>query len=232
MSNMLIENLRVCRRALFLDDSIFEEMKIDESPVKKGLIFILVIGLTVGIANFIGNSIEYSLEPTFEEVESIWKEPLREQQKNAPWYRELPPKVKAEWDFYYDRGWEIVKAIVSFINPNPMSAFFGIFAGLLWFLFSWIFYGVLVHISAKLFGGVGTLSKTLGFAALGVSPHILKVVGILPYAASAGIIFWVLLIYIKGMKKAHEFDLSRAIISVLLPLLTVLFMFYLVLLIA
>ncbi|MFQ6087562.1 MAG: Yip1 family protein [Candidatus Methanofastidiosia archaeon] len=232
MSNMLIENLRVCRRALFLDDSIFEEMKIDESPVKKGLIFILVIGLTVGIANFIGNSIEYSLEPTFDEVEEIWKEPLREQQKNAPWYREFLEKEKVIWDSYYEKGWEIAKFIVSIISPNPVSAFLGIFWGLLWFLFAWVFYGSLVHISARLFGGIGTLSNTLGFAALGISPHILKVVGVLPYAASAGITFWVLVIYIKGMKKAHEFNLERAILSVLLPLLAVLALFYLIILIA
>lgn len=210
----------MCIDILFLKEDHYEELK--GMSLKQGLVLILLVSLIVGVAGFIGQTIKYANEPTFQEIENIWKEPMRKQQKDAPWYGAMPGEARREWDKWYDMGWEIAGGIFSFLNPSPAQAFIGIFTGVLGKILVWIFAGLILFACARILGGMGSLSQTLAAVSFGITPHLLEAVRVLPYVVTGGIFVWSCVIIAKGLRSVHGLSKGKSLLALILPALVIL----------
>ena len=217
---MIKETFCTVKRTLFLDDKVFQEIKESEDRVKKVFVLICVVTLVAGIFSLVGTVGMYYTSPTFEDIEEIWKEPMRDMQKDAPWYDEMPEEARAGWDGMYDFGWQIAGSIFTMFAPTPISAAVGIITGLFLRLLSWVILAGIFHICARVLSGTGTFSQTLALTGLGASPHILGAVGVVPYA-TVSVFAWVLIIFIKGIKVTHDFNNRDALLCMLLPFLAI-----------
>lgn len=218
---MIKETFCTVKGALFLDDNVFQKIKESEDRIQKVFLLIVVVTLVAGIFSFVGKVGMYYTSPTFDEIEDIWKEPMRTMQKGAPWYEEMPSTMKKSWDDMYDFGWSIAQTIFTVFTPNPVSAFLDMFITLIIRLLMWVIIGGIFHVCARVLSGTGTFSQTLALTGLGAAPHILEVVEVVPYAVAAGVFAWVLIIFVKGIKVAHNFDNRDTLLCMLLPFLVI-----------
>ena len=76
---------------------------------------------------------------------------------------------------------------------------------------------MIAHILARLFGGKGHLSQTLGATALGTAPQLLLIVTVLPFTAVAGLGTWTLLCNYMALRTVHGLSWPRAVFAALLP---------------
>jgi len=186
-------------------------MRDDAQGMKRALILIVVVGLLVGAAGAFGRVAEWAMSPNMDRMQAIVLGHL----ENMPWYPEMSrePEALAQFDRFYALGWQIAKAVA----PSP-TASASIVTTPLSILFTWLIYGLLAHLAARLVGGRGSLSQTLGCTALAVAPQLLNVVTVLPFAAAAGVGTWTLICNFWAIRSAHGLTGWRALIATLLPL--------------
>ncbi len=96
---------------------------------------------------------------------------------------------------------------------TPMTA-------LLW----WVFFGLLAFAVARIMGGHGSLTATLGTTALAVAPMVLQFLMLVPFASVSGAVvtLWGLLIGYRGIQIAHELPWQKAALAAIIPFATVL----------
>jgi hypothetical protein len=89
-------------------------------------------------------------------------------------------------------------------------------------LAAWLAYGIWVLLFAKLLGGVGGVDRFLGLTALYAIPNLLGFFSFVPFVgwlvALVGTI-WGWAVYIRGVQVSQRFDLGKAILAAVLPLL-------------
>jgi hypothetical protein len=101
-------------------------------------------------------------------------------------------------------------------------------------LSTWLGYGVLVMLAAKLLGGRGTLHGFFGATAFFAVPHILDIFARVPVAGPVlGVIafLWGLVIYVVATAVSHRLSASRALAAVFAPFVLLLVLVSLVLLV-
>jgi len=100
---------------------------------------------------------------------------------------------------------------------------------------TWLGYGIWVMLAARLLGGRGGLTAFFGTTALFAVPHVLDILGRVPYVGGVlGFIAfaWGVGVYVKATAVSHELSIERAILAVLLPVLIALVIVVLVALVA
>jgi hypothetical protein len=70
-----------------------------------------------------------------------------------------------------------------------------------------------------MFGGSANLGQTLGATSLAAAPQLLGLLTVLPFVVVAGIGTWTLLCRYMAIRVTHDLPWSRAMWSVLLPLI-------------
>ena len=89
---------------------------------------------------------------------------------------------------------------------------------------TWMLYGLLVLVAAKILGGRATVQQMLGCTALAAVPFILGIFGFIPqlgYWPGLIAFLWGLVIYVMGTAVANEFGIGKAILAVILPILVI-----------
>ena len=197
--------------AFFLREEIYAGMRDDAQRIKRALILVVVVGLLVGVAGGIGRLAEWAFSPPMDKMQAIVLGHLQA----MPWYAEISgdPKAVEMFQQYYGLGWQIAKAMA----PSP-SVLLGIITTPLSFLFVWLVYGLVVHVSARILGGRGNVGQTLACIALAVAPQLLNVITVLPFATAAGVGTWTLVCNFIAIRSAHGLTGWRALVATLLPL--------------
>ncbi len=184
----------------------------DDNPWVEGLFFTAVIGFLIGLAKLVGGLLlTATLPPSAALLESV-VHMLRQIQPAGVSGAEL---VALEAQM---RGWWPVITGMANIGTGWASLLWLIVTPLL-FIVQWVVYGLLAHVTARLLGGQGSLSQTLGVTALAVAPRILSLFTIVPFAMITPLLFhvWGVLIAYRGLEVAHELGPRRAVIAALLP---------------
>jgi len=213
----LVNVFRPLIQALFLRNEAYEEMREDPNPFVKGLVLIVAVAVLFSLVGIVGNALEWATTPNLDRIqEVVWRE-VRE----GPWFEEIPPAERAEalavTEQFYNIGWRIAKAFA----PSPLSAAIGVITNPVALIIGWLIYGFLAHIFARLLGGTGNLGQTYGTTALAVSPRILNLVTLLPYAAVGGVAgTWALICNYLALKNAHRLTPARAFWATILPFVT------------
>jgi hypothetical protein len=135
------------------------------------------------------------------------------------WYREASLDSAAFEPTFrqqYDMGWRFLPFV--FGAPNPVAAAVKVITIPLWLEVSWLVFGLLGYLSARLLGGQGSLGQTLGCTALAVAPRLLGLARVLPYVEVGGAItIWTLICNYLALKTAHRLSSVRAFWATLLP---------------
>jgi len=210
---MLQQSAKRVTSILLLEEEPFRATAEEANPFLTGLIFLLILGLILGIAQMVGTLLAWGTMPSLDSIKGIVLQGLTE----MPWFKEMARNPRALQTFrqQYDLGWQFFPTL--FGAPSPVSAFSSIVTTPLWMIASWLVFGILVHIAARLLGGTAPISQTFGVTALANAPMIFNVITIFPGAQAAGLGLWSLLCAYIGVKSVHRLSTGRAIGAILLP---------------
>ncbi len=230
------EILALVRGALRLDDKTMLDLKASPDVFRKGFTVVLLVGLLVGlVAGLVGLVQGLTTDPAAE-IAQARVEADRTMRGVAQF---MPPDSAQMMLENYAMGFGIAERIVREARaplPRPAEVLFKQVGATVSYPFGWLgsllFFGVLVHIAAKLLGGRGTIAQMWGLSSLTVAPHLFDLfaplLNLLPavggaFAALLGLITfaWGVAIYVKATAVAQEMSLGRAIAAVLLPIVVV-----------
>ncbi len=210
-----LATLRLCPRALLLQDEAYTTMRDLPSPFLKGLILILVVGVVVSAVAIVGEILEWATTPDLGAIKEVALQGLQQ----MDWYQEASqasPSFESIFRQQYDIGWRIFPYL--FGAPNPIGAAVGVMVIPLRLGVSWLVFGLLGYLFARLLGGQASLDETLGCTALAVTPQLLGLTRILPYVEIGGVIaLWTLICNYLALKNAHRLSSGRAFWAALLP---------------
>ncbi len=222
------ETLTLMRGALMLDTKTLADLKASPDVFRKGIMVLLGVGLTVGIVTGLVAMIQGLLTDPLKEMDSV----RSTMQQYAGQF--MPPVAYQEFSQNFEMGLNIGRRIVTETRaplPRPVTVIFQQVGAMLSYPFGWLgsllFYGVLVHIFAKLLGGKGTIAQMYGVTSLTVVPHLLDALGWVPcLGAVLGIVGWAwgVGVYVKGTSVAEEMSIGKGILAVLMPIIVLAFL--------
>ncbi len=237
---MIRQLIELARGALTFDDGAFLDMRDAPDGFQKALVLMVAVSLLVGLVasgiSLVQQLAQPPLEAQFEEAERGIEEALTAMEQFG---RGMDPQVRAAIETSIREGFRMGQRISEIVVettplPMPVSTVFRalgewISAPFGW-LGTWMFYGLIVLVIAKLMGGTATVQEMLSTTALSVAPHVLDafgpLLGVIPCVGSlaAGALglatfVWGLAIYAKGTAIANRFSTGKALVAVLLPII-------------
>jgi len=197
--------------ALFLESQAYAAMRDNKSPIKKGLIILIILGLALALAGIIGTTLEWASSPSLDAIrETIW-----EKYQQSPWWQFIEAEPQALQMF--EQRWDQIWQFMGYVIPTPVSSLSGLILKPLGLIISWLIFGLLAHLFARMLGGSATLSQTLGATSLAAAPQLLGLLTALPFVVIAGIGTWTLLCRYMAIRVTHELSWARSLWSVILP---------------
>jgi hypothetical protein len=213
--NGIVSTLRLGWDALLLEEDAYEEMRLSENPVVKGLILIVVVGVVVSLLGIVGTALEWASIPDLQAI----KETIYRYLVQMPWWQQLvqqAPDFSRQFQEWYDLSWQIFPRL--FGAPNLGMAALDIIITPLGLALRWLIYGLVAYLFARWLGGTADFSETLGVLALAVAPQALHALNFLPFLEVGGVVgVWGLLCAYVGLKTAHKLSWGRAAWATVLP---------------
>ena len=211
----IVGSLRLGWNALLFKEDAYEEMRAAASPVVKGLILIIVVGIIIALFGLVGTALEIASTPDPGEIRVIVERNLAQ----MPFWDEIEredPGALRRFQQIFDTVWQIVETM----TPSIGGAALGIIGVPLALVIRWLIYGLLAYVFARWLGGTGSLSETLGVLALAVAPQVLNVLTLLPFVQMGNVVsVWGVLCAYFGLKVAHKLSWGRTVWATLLPFL-------------
>ena len=153
--------------ALFLESQAYAVMRDNKSPVKKGLIILIVLGLALALAGIVSTTLEWASSPSVDAVQ----ETMLEMYQQSSWWHYV--EAEPESLKIFEQVWEQVFKVMGFIIPTPVSSLSGLVFKPLGLIISWLIFGLLAHLFARMLGGSASLGQTLGATSLAAAPQLL-----------------------------------------------------------
>lgn len=206
--------IRLAWEALFLKEEPYGEMRDNPSPALRGLGFVALLALAVALAGLVGTALEWATTPNLEAIQQIVLEGLQQ----SPWYEEMEtdPAFRKNFSRWYAWGWRIFPPM--FGAPNIGAAASRILLLPLGLMMTWLLYGIVAHLFARMLGGQGGLGQMLGCTALALAPRALNLATLLPYVVVGGVVgSWTILCRYVALKACHRLTWGRALAATLLP---------------
>ncbi len=201
-------------RALFLDSDAYAELRDDDNPFIEGLFLLVIIGAITAFLALIGQLLAWASTPNLAAIKDVV---FRNLQQMSWWSATSgAPGFAEEFRRWYDLGWQVFPAL--FGAPNPAGAAFNILLWPLSLLVSWLIYGALAHLFARMLGGQGGLGQTLGTTALAFTPMLLRGLEFIPFLVIGSVAAtWQLLLRYKAIRTTHGLTWARAFWATMLP---------------
>jgi hypothetical protein len=199
-------------KALVFEGEPFITMVDDDEPWLEGLFLVLVFGLVIGAAKFVGGLLlTISLPPSDAMLEALalaWRQ-IADPLNLGAGGEAIEAFLRQQWSLAalyggYGGGW--ARLLVFIAAPA-------------FFIAQWLLYGLIGHGIARLMGGTASLSQTLGATALLVAPELFLLFEVVPFASVSGVMIgvWSLLIAYRALQIAHELSWQKAAWAALLP---------------
>jgi hypothetical protein len=202
--------------ALTLRDEVYRAAGDDPQPIRRGLIFVVAVGLISAAASVIGAALSWWTTPNM----TALKETVASGVLGMPWAKQLPPEALAEAQKSMNQTMDMVFGIIGAVMPSVPKALTSLITQPLGMVLFWLVFGALAFVFAHLLAGKGTLSQTLGATALAAAPAILGVVQVVPNVTVAGLTTWSLVCMYLALKNTHRLTPGRAFWATLLPIVT------------
>ncbi|WP_298401982.1 Yip1 family protein [uncultured Chloroflexus sp.] len=191
---------RLSTAGLFLDTDTFRSQRDNPAALRDGFLVVLLVGIAVGVASFIGSLLTVLSSPDPQAIFTIVQRELErtpfitELQRGNPAF-DLTPIFTLLTQFAVFLRWGgLIDAVLT-----PFL-----------YLLGWLIYGVIAHLAARSLGGEGSLAQTLGCTALASGANWLAVVQIVPFAQVAGTTILGLIGCYLGLRAAHNLPAWRA----------------------
>lgn len=214
----IVGPLQLGWKALLFREEAYEEMRSSASPVVKGLILIVVVGVVIALLALLGDVVEWAGTPDMGRIQDTIYSYLIQ----MPFFQEAmraDPQFAEMFQMQWDMNWQITKSAV---GGSLGAAAAGLITTPLGLIIRWLIYGLLAYVFARWLGGTGSLAETLGVLALAVAPQVLNVLQILPYVQVGNIVsVWGVLVAYMGLKTTHKLTWPRAVWATLLPFILV-----------
>lgn len=203
-------------RALFLDQEAFEELKNDDNPFVEGLFLVTLLAVLAALLSLVGQTVAWASAPQPEAIQQIVWNAL---QRQPGWTSALADaEALAGFQRWWDTAWQVLPPLLG--APDPATAALNLLVWPVSAVASWLLYGLLAHLAARLVGGAGTLSQTLGVLALSFTPWLLRGLGLIPFVVIGGVLStWQLLLRYRAVRTAHALPWPRALWATLFPFL-------------
>ena len=208
----IVGSLRLGWDALLLKEDAYEKMRADASPVIRGLVLIVIVGVAVALFALVGDLLEWASTPDLNEVRDTVFRYIHQ----MPWWQEAArdPEFSKAFKWMWDTNWNI--GMMS--SASPGRAVGNILLTPLGLVIRWLLYGVVAYLFAAWLGGTANLSETLGVLSLAVAPQILNALAMFPTVNVGSVVsIWAILCAFVGLKVAHKLPWHRAVWATLLP---------------
>ena len=208
----IVGSLRLGWDALLLKEDAYEKMRADASPVIRGLVLIVIVGVAVALFALVGDLLEWASTPDLNEVRDTVFRYIHQ----MPWWQEAArdPEFTNAFKWMWDTNWNIGMMA----SASPVRAVGNILLTPLGLVIRWLLYGVVAYLFAAWLGGTANLSETLGVLSLAVAPQILNALAIFPtVSVGSAVSIWAILCAFVGLKVAHKLPWHRAVWATLLP---------------
>ncbi len=199
-------------KALVLEGEPFITLVDDDDPWVEGLFLVVVFGLLIGTAKFVGGLLlTISLPPSDAMLEALalgWRQ-MADPLNLGAGGETIEAFLRQQWNsaallIGYGGGWA---RLLTFIITPAL------------FIAQWLLYGLIGYGIARVLGGRASLNQTLGATALVVAPQIFLLFEIVPFATVSGVMIgvWSLLIAYRALQIAHELPWQKAAWAASLP---------------
>ena len=205
--------IRLAWEALFLSEEPYAEMREVSNPALRGLGIVVLIAVAVALAGLVGTTLEWATTPSMRDIQQVVLEGIQQ----MPWYRAMQanPEFREQFQQQFELQWRIFPQI---FGANIATAAARIVLLPLGLALTWLVYGLLAHLCARLVGGQGGLGQTLGCTALAVTPQLLNLAAFFPYVVVGGVVgTWTVLCRYVALKTCHRLTWGRALAATLLP---------------
>ena len=212
----MVDNLkqifRLLWRGLFLEGDAYDDAAEGQNPFVEGLFLVVIVGLVVAIARWIGAALSWASSPDPAQLQTIILDGLRA----MPWYEQISsiPQAVQQFETIYNTIWQVI----DFVSPDPITSLSGLLTTPLTLIVSWLWFTLIAYAVARLLGGKGKAGQTLGATALASSPFLLNVFSIVPTVTVAAVGTLTLLARYIAVRRVHA-DLSwpRVLTATLAP---------------
>ncbi|MBK7199301.1 Yip1 family protein [Candidatus Amarolinea dominans] len=203
-------------RALFLEQDVYEDMRDDDNPFVEGLFIVVVISVAIALFSLVGTALARAATPDLQAMKQTVLNGLR----SMPWFDQMlqagGQQALDMFNQFYDLGWQIFPRLAGY--PDIGNAALNLVLLPVTMILLWLLWGVVAHVVARLLGGKGTLSQTLGATALAEAPQLLSLVTVIPFVVVGGVIgTWRMLCRYTALKTVHGLSWPRAVAATLLP---------------
>jgi hypothetical protein len=208
----IVGSLRLGWDALLLKEDAYEKMRADASPVVRGLVLIVIVGVAVALFALVGDLLEWASTPDLDQI----RDTVFRYIQQMPWWEEAARdrEFVRTFEWIWNTNWDIGKMA----SPSPGGAVANILLTPLGLVIRWLIYGLLAYLFATWLGGTANLTETLGVLSLAVAPQILNALAIFPGVTVGSVVsMWAILCAFVGLKVAHKLPWHRAVWAVLLP---------------
>lgn len=221
----------VLRGVLTLDDATYIRLRDSKNAMRVGVLVLLVAFLIAGSLQFVFDLVEFTQPFRAEEAAEVRAEVARGIEQALAFTPQTDAFTRAFLDEFmrnFDSGLNIAVEVSQL--PTTLPKFAGGFLQALgqWLsnpfahLGAWLAYAIWVLLFARLLGGNGGVDRFLGLTALYAVPNALGIFSPIPYVggliALVGTV-WGWIVYIKAVQISQRFDLGKAILAAVLPLL-------------
>jgi hypothetical protein len=209
------ESLTLLWEALFLQPEPYAMMRDRKNPAGKGLVILIILGLVLALAAFIGSLFTWASSPNL----ALVQETVLKSLQQMSWWEimAMNPQAEAIWFQIWESIWQFIQVM----TPSPASGLAGFIFTPLNLIISWIIFGLVAHVIAKILGGQGELSQTLGVTSLAAAPQLVGLFNVFPFVVLAGIGVWTLLARYLAIRVTHNLSWGRAVWVTLLTLLVI-----------
>ncbi|MGQ9925308.1 MAG: YIP1 family protein [Chloroflexaceae bacterium] len=223
--NLFATIFRLALGGLLLDVRVYRAQRDSATGVQRALLVVVLVGLLVGLAAWIGDIGEYLTQPDPQAV----RDTLYTGLTAMPWYAQIArsnPDVVVVFEQLFANPSTFT------LTPGPLVGATGILVTPLVAIIGWFLGGSVVHIAARAFGGAARYPQTLACTGLASGVNLLGLVQIVPYAEVVPGGLWLsttllgLLATYVAVREAHGLGPWRSFWAVLIgPLLLVAVLF-------
>ena len=209
------ESFGILWEALFLQPQPYAAIRDRKNPAGKGFVILIILALTVALVSYIGTLLTWATSP---DLNAIQETVLKHLQTMSWWeMMSAQPQAQVVWLQIWDSVWQVMRLLI----PSPTSGLMGFILTPLNLLITWIVFGLVAHVMAKIFGGKGQLNQTLGTTALAAAPQLLTLFTVFPLVSLAGIGVWTMLARYMAIRVTHDLSWGRALWVTLLSMLVI-----------